>query len=185
MESIAIYGPRPRGDAVAALERDRAIAEWLRRPSNRAASAEKITKHALTAPGDPARPSRPSSAAVLDQLDRLTAAPDSDRGYGTGETSKHNLPDLNVDADLHGTAATVPDSYPEDIETDPLAGAEVGEYPDYCPGCGFGGYLGLPGDVCTVCGYLTPGRRGQASHRTRRATVERVTHPGARILGVS
>jgi hypothetical protein len=51
----------------------------------------------------------------------MTVMPDSDQGYGTGETSiisKQNLPDLNVDADLHGTAATMPD----DVEQDPLAG---------------------------------------------------------------
>lgn len=104
-------------DCRAAAQKIRAQADRVR-----ASAPGAITKqvNALTAPGDPPKSTPPSTAEILDQLNRMTASPDSDQGYGTGETSiisKSNLPDLATDADGNGSAATVPD----DVETDPLA----------------------------------------------------------------
>ena len=92
----------------------------------------------------------------------MTAMPDSDQGYGTGETSiisKQNPPGLNIDADVHGTAATVPD----DIETDPLTSADELVL---CVNCEQSQWLSPDRTRCYYCATDQP------AHRARRATVE-------------
>ena len=81
METIGIAGLAPRRDIAELAARAHAEA--------RAAAAAKIQRQidALMAPGDPPKLARPSPAATTDELDRMTAMPDSDQGYGTGETS--------------------------------------------------------------------------------------------------
>ena len=69
------------------------------------------------------------------------------------------MPDLNIDADLHCTAATVPD----DIETDPPAGTNE---PVVCVNCEQSQWLSPDRTRCYYCNTEQPG------HRARRATVE-------------
>jgi hypothetical protein len=129
---------------------------------------------ALTAPGDPPKSSRPTSAQILDEVNRLTAMPDIDQGYGTGETSivsKSNLPDLATDADKHGAAATVPG----DIETDPLAGDEE----QVCVNCEQSQWLSPDGTLCYYCHTEQPAHRGGAKR-----VVELRCHPSSRIVRV-
>jgi hypothetical protein len=98
--------------------------------------------------------------------------PDSNAGE-TSVISKHNLPDLNVDADLHGSAATLPD----DVEQDPLAAADDDE--PSCVNCGQTQWLSPDGARCYYCATDQPAHRGRAKR-----VVELRCHPGAHILGV-